>query len=417
MLKEFKLNDILEKADTKKIPLKKNECSVFKTKEYDIPARTATTQKQGLSCFVPRDKCTVLKNMISVSANGDYCAFYHDTDFTILQDSYALKGRGYELNETIALYLISAMKRTLGDRYNWNNKSGWEKIKNEVISLPTLTNPDNTPVIDPAHKYHPEGYIPDWEYMQDYIKELEQDYIKELEQYLIVTGLNDYKLTDKDREVLGQKIAERETNYQDRDNEDTICDGREVREFVLEDLFTSQNGDTDIKQSDINGKGYMVISSGITNNGVIGRTDIEAKIINKDTITVDMFGYSFYRDEPYKIVTHARVFTLEPKFDGMNLEIGNFIATSLKHLPKIYNYSNMCSWNKIKKDKIGLPIQLSPDNTPVLDPTRQYHPDGYIPDWEYMEKYIRAIEKIVIKDVVKYKDEAIRKMKEVTEWK
>ena len=147
MLKDFKLGDILEKAETIKIPLKKNECSDFKTEEYDIPARTATTQKQGLSCFVPREKCTVLKNMISVSANGDYCAFYHDSDFTILQDSYALQGKGYELNEAIALYLVSAMRKALSKRYNWNNKSGWEKIKKEVISLPTLTNPDNTPVI------------------------------------------------------------------------------------------------------------------------------------------------------------------------------------------------------------------------------------------------------------------------------
>ena len=247
--------------------------------------------------------------------------------------------------------------------------------------------------------------------MQDYIKELEQYYIKELEQYLIVTGLNDYELTDEDRELLGLKTADRETSYQGADNEDAIRNGREVREFTLEELFTSQNGDTDIKQADINGKGYMVVSSGLTNNGIIGRSDIEAKIIKENTITVDMFGYSFYRDTPYKIVTHARVFTLEPKFEGMNFRIGNYIVSNLKHLPKIYNYSNMCSWNKIKAEKISLPIQLSADNSPVIDPTHKYHPEGYVPDWEYMEKYIKAIEKLVIKDMVKYKDELIEKMK------
>ena len=34
-------------------------------------------------------------------------------------------------------------------------------------------------------------------------------------------------------------------------------------------------------------------------------------------------------------------------------------------------------------------------------------------DWDFMEKYIKAIEKIVIADVVKYKDEAIKKTKEI----
>ena len=42
----------------------------------------------------------------------------------------------------------------------------------------------------------------DWEYMQERITELEQERITELEQYLIATGLNDYELTDEDKEVL-----------------------------------------------------------------------------------------------------------------------------------------------------------------------------------------------------------------------
>lgn len=43
-----------------------------------------------------------------------------------------------------------------------------------------------------------------------------------------------------------------------------------------------------------------------------------------------------------------------------------------------------------------------------------YHPDGYVPDWEYMEKYIKATEKEIIKEVVLYKDEVIAKAKEIT---
>ena len=38
--------------------------------------------------------------------------------------------------------------------------------------------------------------------------------------------------------------------------------------------------------------------------------------------------------------------------------------------------------------------------------------DG-LPDWSFMEKYIRAVEKVVIKDVVDRKDKEIKKTKEL----
>lgn len=136
MFKKFLICDVLKKIETKKIYIKKSDCSPFYTNEFNLPARTATTENQGLNCFVPQNIATVLKNKISVSANGDFCAFYHDTEFTILQDSYALDGKGFELNKKRALYIITSMYKALKNKYNWNNKSGWEKIKNELISLP-----------------------------------------------------------------------------------------------------------------------------------------------------------------------------------------------------------------------------------------------------------------------------------------
>ena len=196
--KEFRLDDILQKVDTVKIPLKKGECPVNPTETYTIPARTATTSNHGLGCYVPAELCTVLKNKISVSANGDFCAFWHDSDFTILQDSYALEGKGFELTEKIALFLISTMMHSFSSKYNWNNKSGWEKLKNDVIQLPVK----ETEEID-------------WEYMQERITELEQERITELEQeriteleqYLAATGLNDYELTDEDIEILSLSLV------------------------------------------------------------------------------------------------------------------------------------------------------------------------------------------------------------------
>ena len=165
-------------------------------------------------------------------------------------------------------------------------------------------------------------------------------------------------------------------------------------EFVIGEIFYSQNGDTDLQKTDVNGKGIPIITSGVQNNGILGLSDREAKIMNANTITVDMFGNAYYRDFAYKMVTHARVFSLELKKGILTDGTGLYICSKLKHLTKLFSYNNMCSFNKIKSLYIELPIKS----------------DG-TPDFDYMERYIRAIEKVVIADVVKYKDNVINATK------
>ncbi len=90
------------------------------------------------------------------------------------------------------------------------------------------------------------------------------------------------------------------------------------RSYKIEDIFISQTGDFDIQSRHINGKGKIVISSGLKGRGIIGKTDIEAKLFPKGTITVDMFGNAFFRNEDYKMVTHGRVFSLSLKDQEMD---------------------------------------------------------------------------------------------------
>lgn len=127
-------------------------------------------------------------------------------------------------------------------------------------------------------------------------------------------------------------------------------------EYRIGDLFECQNGDFDIQKSHINDIGEYVITAGTTNNGILGKSDVKAKIINENTITVDMFGNSFYRQFKYKMVTHARVFALLPKF-VMSKKQGLYIVNSLKFLVFKFGYENMCSWSKIKNYKIKLPTK------------------------------------------------------------
>lgn len=121
-------------------------------------------------------------------------------------------------------------------------------------------------------------------------------------------------------------------------------------------MFDSENGDFDIQKKHINDKGTYVITAGITNDGILGKSDVKAKIFDENTITVDMFGYPFYRDFKYKLVTHARVFSLIPK-ETIDKKSLLFISTSLKYLSHMFGYDNMCSYAKIKNMSIHLPVK------------------------------------------------------------
>lgn len=143
-------------------------------------------------------------------------------------------------------------------------------------------------------------------------------------------------------------------------------------EFKLDDLFESLNGNFDIQKVHINGIGDYVITAGLTENGVLGKTDVEAKIFDENTITVDMFGFAFYRQFKYKMVTHARVFSLKPKFKITENQ-GLFLSNSFHFINKKFGYENMCSWLKIKEEKIKLPIK-----------------NGKI-DFEFMETFIAEL--------------------------
>ncbi len=161
-------------------------------------------------------------------------------------------------------------------------------------------------------------------------------------------------------------------------------------EFRLGDLFEASNGDFDIQKRHINHKGEFVITAGLSNNGVLGQSDIKAKVFESHTITIDMFGCAFYRSFPYKMVTHARVFSLKPKFE-INHKIGLFLSTLFFGYPKKFGYENMCSWAKIKNDKVILPLKPTAKTQTLEDI-----------DFHFMEKFIAELEQCRLAELEAY---------------
>ena len=364
--REFKVGDLFDGAsgDT---DIKKEHLN-----DEGYPVITAGVDNLGVAGYSTINAKILPENSLTVDMFGN--CYFRPFEYKMVTHSrvFALTLKNRPLTQEAGLFICTMLK-WLQSKYNYSNMCTYNKIKDEIIQLPVKTDKVN----------YTEDDI-DWDYMESYIHDLEQSYIHDLDAYLQETGLNDYTLTDDE-----QALLEHEPMF---------------REFKVCDLFDGSSGDTDIKKEHLNGEGYPVITAGVDNLGVAGYSSINAKILPENSLTVDMFGNCCFRPFEYKMVTHSRVFALTLKNRPLTQEAGLFICTMLKWLQSKYNYSNMCTYNKIKNEIIQLPVKPGTDEV-------NYTEDDI--DWDYMESYIRVIEKQVIADVVDYKESVITTAKEI----
>ena len=351
--KIFKLNEIFNWQPQREIdPLKIDTLTIKNNIKY--PFYGQATSNNGIISYESLDE-KVLNNKnglptILIHSNNQNIV-YLETPF-YLKDGHGATSvlQAEFLTERIALFIITCIKKVITKKFSYNEKATKIALKNTEIELPVNDN-DNL----------------DLEYMESYVKSLEDKCMKELITYLSVTGLDNYNLTDEEDNVVKLYNA----------NKIKTC------KYKVSELFVAENGDYDIQQKHINGCGYYVVSSGEQNSGIIGKTDIRAKILDKNTITIDMFGNANFRDFEYKMVTHARVFSLKLKDRKLTKEEGLYFTTIFNKLKKIFSYSEMASWNKIKNMEIELPVLN--DNTI---------------DYDFINKYIKAQEKLSIKKLI-----------------
>lgn len=119
------------------------------------------------------DKKLYKGNCIAVTVNGSVCnAFYQKEQFTCSHDITAFYVRHYKMNPYLAMFLCTIIMK---DKYRWSygrKPHDVKKFGKSVIKLPVQHSPDGTIFIDKKHTYSEEGYVPDWQFMEDYIKSL-----------------------------------------------------------------------------------------------------------------------------------------------------------------------------------------------------------------------------------------------------
>ena len=414
IFKKFLIDKLFYKIDTKKINGKANDFPTEPSSTYCIPLLTSSTANHGFARYAKEEQCkTILQNCISIAANGDSgTTFYQPFRFAVLQDAYAINTIDMPLNHEVGIYLAAVINKVLRSKYSWNYKANWNKVKNEYISLPIKTDINGNAYIDKKAKYSNEGFVPDFEYMQERVKELEQERVKELEQervkeldaYLKVTGLNDYKLTEEDKKVKTiHKIN---------------------KTFEIGSLFEKvetkkvQGKANDFPEKESEEYCIPLLTAGIENHGFARYAKKEQcpeTISNVISISANgaNSGASFY--QPYQFAVLQDAYAVKVKdYTIPNEEVGIYLSAVLnKSLKGTHGWTYKAGWNRVKYEKVSVPIKTDENGTPVIDPDHKWNGDGYIPDWDYMQKITKVYEKEVIANVVKKKDEIIEKTKEI----
>ncbi|WP_299327831.1 restriction endonuclease subunit S [uncultured Helicobacter sp.] len=429
--KSFRIGELFDHLKPIKHTYNKGNLPTEPTEECDLPAITCTSANQGIACYMPRNGAEILKNVISVAANGDAPAFYQPHDFAILQDAYALRFKSELIQESVELsplcylYLTALLQKVL-QKYNWNDKSGWAKVSQEIISLPILLIPSLRGVgeahNEAIHKNKADSQVDchevanatsrndkntkssdfsrndesDYEiafsYMESYIKELEAERLEELEAYLKVTGLNDYTLSQKEKEAL--RSFENLSIPQEAP--------LKWKSFKCEKLFSVKSNPQLNKDSFSFGENapYPYFTRTCLNNGIAGYVEYldEEHKIKGESIAVGMLGMQFfYMQKDFYAGQFTK--TLYPKFNGLNATIAQFFITWLNKHQRIFQGVLVRDFEKtFNETEILLPVL-----------------DSHNIDFDFIESFIKAIEKECIKSVVLWQTREAKAYKQVVE--
>lgn len=173
----------------------------------------------------------------------------------------------------------------------------------------------------------------------------------------------------------------------------------EWKSFCVNNIFSMLNGKGITKEEVEENEGlFKVVQSGETNNGVLGKIDLNyCKRMNytfteKPCLTVarsGSAGFVSFQINGCVVGDSAKILLLED--DIATTEHYLFLQTILSANRFKYTYGRKVTEEKYMNDIIDLPIQHNVDGTPFIDEDKKYSDAGYVPDWQFMENYIKSL--------------------------
>lgn len=163
------------------------------------------------------------------------------------------------------------------------------------------------------------------------------------------------------------------------------------KDFKLGKFFTLENGQK--YPSDIRESGNLpLVSTSAENNGVSDYIAPRADHVHSNFLTVaysGSVGATFYHKD--NVFVGETVFALLPKIE-FNQYIGEFFATVMNFENYRYSYGRKIIGSKYGDSLLKLPICFEDDGiTPMIDKTCKYSEEGYVPNFQFMENYIKSL--------------------------
>ncbi|MCQ2960650.1 MAG: restriction endonuclease subunit S, partial [Bacteroidales bacterium] len=353
--KEWRIGDLFEKKTIKGCPKSKENLNINDSgyymygqnikRQYPYKILLDDIYLQKVSEQYP-----ILAYTSSVGEIGMICEnFYRSGDNGAFQGLFP-KTKDFSIN--ILSFVLSVLKLQFS---TFGYATGMANIINLTFYLPTL---NNSLALD---------------YMEQYISMLEEEKMLQVDKFLKDSGLNDTTLTAEETAAL-EKFRNGEVLFEER---------------KIGDLFEIKKGKRLTKENIKPGKTNF-LGAISDNNGI--RETIDAPFTwAPNCISVNYngsVGCSYYQEQEFFAsddvnLCYAKDWPLD-KYIALY-----FCAVFFKY-SDMFNFGFKWSKDKMEESLVKVPVTLS-----------------NIPDFGFMQHIISALEKLVIRGVVKYKDEVL----------
>lgn len=339
-----------------------NQVEIYSEKQNNTyPYVVRATTNNGMRGYIKAKSEDLNKGNTLTFAQDTFTVFYQKENFVTGNKVKILEPKFENLTNINSQFILASINNSIRN-LSWGTGSDVNMIENIKFKLPI------------------NGDKIDFNFINNFVAELEAQRVADLEGYLSTTGLKNYNLTEDEIKIL--------------DSYDKL----KFAEFDITEIFDIKNTGNILSRDIEENSGttpYLCASS--ENNAVSSYIKYNEKYLDKGncifiggkTFVVSYQEKDFYSNDSHNLVLYLKN---EARTKLKQFYLATCVNKSLGHK---YSWGDSISKAKIKKDKILLPIK-----------------DGK-PYFEIMEIFISAIQKLVIKDVVDYTNEKIEITKKV----
>lgn len=357
--KEFRLNKLYEIKNGNKFD--KNKLDLYNP-EVNLVSRVSFNNGVDVKVGLIDSIDPFEKGLLTVALGGSYLGscFVQEEPFYTAQNVAVMKSIHQEMTHSVNLFISALVRFESKKKFHaFGRELNTHLNKDFTIRLPVLRGKDKVPIMDSEKKYSDEGFIPDWDFMEGYI------------------------------EVLG---SSRPMTINPQNNEKPL-NVAEWQKFKIAKIFDSiENGKVCQAGKLEIGDEIWYLGAKRDDNGLMFKTKYEASLVSKGNCIVFIcdgqgsIGYANYMDKDFLGTANL---ALGYK-SNLNKYNGLFLSTIISlERPKL-TYGR--KWKPLLKNtEIKLPVVHNPDGTFFIDENKTYSNEGFVPDFEFMERYIKAL--------------------------